>query len=456
MEEKKVGLAKSVLFTICSVIVLDSLAPAPAYFGVKSITMWVILTVIFFIPYGLLTAELGSTYPSDGGITYWSKLAFGEHVSVHVGWFYWISCAFWMPAVFITFAYWLSYSFFPAAPAPLMAIIAAAMCWLICGIGIRGVELSVTITSIASFAKMLILVIFGALGAVYIAKFGAASDFSWDSLKITSLGDMSSGVAVIAYNLMGFELIGSIGSKIKDPGKTVPKMTILAGSAISILYILGTFGILAALKEVDSMDGFYYALEELCRVFGPAQEPICGVLVVISCLTLISNMISWTLGSNEALIAANLDQRSSFLGHRHAKYGTADHLYIVMGLLSTVMIVLNFSFGSEDANAIFWDIASFSYVIFLLPYLVEFAAAIRMRYKDRDTVRVYSVPGGIAGMWICALLCLVCDGLAIYFLFADDISAGNMFAFWVKLIGTILCFISGEVLYRTKSREAAA
>ena len=455
MEEKKVGLTKSVLFTICSVIVLDSVAPAPAYFGVKSISMWVILTVIFFIPYGLLTAELGSSYPNDGGITYWSKLAFGDHVGVQVGWFYWLSCAFWMPAVFITFAYWMSYSFFPAAPAFLMAILAAAMCWVICLIGIRGIELSVTITSIASFAKMAILVVFGILGIVYIAKFGSASDFSWSSLKITSMGDMSSGVAVIAYNLLGFELIGSIGSKIKNPGKTVPKMTILAGAAISFLYIIGTFGILAALSEVDSMDGFYYALRELCRVFGSAQETMCGILVVIACLTLVSNMISWTLGSNEALIAANLDQRSKFLAHRHPKYGTTDHMYIVMGILSTAMIVLNFSFGSEDANAIFWDVASFSYVIFLMPYLVEFAAGIRMRYKDKETKRVYSVPGGLAGMWVCSLLCLICDGLAIYFLFADDITAGNWFAFWVKLAGTLLCFVSGEILYRSKKKTAA-
>ncbi|NLB10176.1 MAG: APC family permease [Clostridiaceae bacterium] len=449
MAEKKVSLVKTVLFTICSILVLDSLAPAPAYFGVQSITMWVILTIVFFIPYGLLTAELGSTYPNDGGITYWSKLAFGEHVGIQVGWFYWTSCAFWMPSVFITFSYWLSYKFFPNAPAAVMALLAAAMCWLICWIGIKGIELSVTITAIASLAKMAILIIFGILGFVYIAKYGSASDFSWQSLKITSLSDMSSGIAVIAYNLLGFELIGSIGSKIKNPNKTIPKMTLLAGTVITLLYLFGTFGILAALSQVDALDGFYFALEELCRVFGGGQDAVLGVLVIISCLTLVSNMIAWTLGSNEALIAADLDKRSAFLAHRSKKHGTADNLYIVMGILSTIMIVLNFAFGSDDANAIFWDIASFSYVVFLIPYLVEFSAAIRLRYKDKETVRVYSVPGGTAGMWVCGILCLICVGASIYFLFADDIAAGNMFAFWVKLIGTILCFLSGEILYRS-------
>ena len=144
--EKKVSFVKCVLFTICSVLVLDSLAAAPARFGTPSLTMWVVMAVLFFIPYGLLSAELGSTYPDDGGITSWVTRAFGEHLGVQTGWFYWINVAFWMPAVFVTFAWWLSYSFFPAAPPLVMAGIAVAMCWVIVGIGIRGVELSVTVT----------------------------------------------------------------------------------------------------------------------------------------------------------------------------------------------------------------------------------------------------------------------------------------------------------------------
>ena len=451
--EKKVSLVKCVLFTICSVLVLDSLAPAPAYFGARAITMWIVLAVVFFMPYGLLSAELGSTYPDDGGITAWVTRAFGEHLGVHTGWFYWINVAFWMPAVFVTFAWWLSYSFFPAAPPLVMALIAIAMCWLVVAVGIRGVELSVTVTAIASYAKMAILLIFGLLGAVYMARNGAAHSFRPEDLAIRSFGDLSSGIAVIVYNLLGFELIGSIGSKIENPGKTVPKMTILAGVAITVLYLLGTFGMLVALRDIDEMDGFYYALAALCSVFGPAQKPVLDVLVVISCLTLVSNMLSWTLGANESLIAADLDRRSPFLGAR-SKYGTAKNLYLLMGILSTVLLALNFAFGSADANALFWDVLSFSFVIFMVPYLFMFSAAVRLRYSDPDTPRVYSVPGGKTGVWICAILCLACVATGIFFLFYDDAAAGNWFALGVKIVGTLLCILTGEWLYRAKPAAA--
>ncbi len=454
MEEKKVSLVKCVLFTICSVLVLDSIAPAAARFGTQAITMWLLLAVIFFVPYGLLSAELGSSYPDDGGITSWVTRAFGEHLGVQTGWFYWINVAFWMPAVFVTFAWWLSYSFFPSAPPAVMAVIAVAMCWVIVAIGIRGVELSVTVAAIASYAKMAILLLFGLLGAAYLILHGAARPFRPQDFAITSLGSFSSGIAVIVYNLLGFELIGSIGSKIENPGKTVPKMTILAGAAITILYLLGTFGMLVSLREIDEMDGFYFALRELCSIFGPAQTVVTDVLVVISCLTLVSNMLSWTLGANESLIAADLDRRSRFLGRRSKKYGTAAGLYVLMGILSTVLLILNFTLGSGEANAVFWDVLSFSFVIFMVPYLFMFSAAVKLRYSDPDTRRIYRVPGGMAGMWICAILCLACVLIGVFFLFYENIAAGNWFAFWVKVVGTALCVLTGEWLYRAKPEAA--
>lgn len=136
MEEKKVSLWKSTLFTICSIMVLDTFV-APAIIGVSSITIWIVTAIIFFFPYGLLSSELGSCYPDDGGITSWVGRAYGEFTSVMVGWYYWVNVAFWMPAVFVAFAYWFSYAFAPTASSWVMAGIATLMCWLIVWIGDR-------------------------------------------------------------------------------------------------------------------------------------------------------------------------------------------------------------------------------------------------------------------------------------------------------------------------------
>ena len=46
---KKVKLLSTVLFTICSILVLDTFV-APAIIGVSAITLWLITAIIFFIP----------------------------------------------------------------------------------------------------------------------------------------------------------------------------------------------------------------------------------------------------------------------------------------------------------------------------------------------------------------------------------------------------------------------
>lgn len=449
MVEKKVSLWKSVLFTICSILVLDTLV-APAIIGVSSITIWIITAVVFFIPYGLISAELGAAYPDDGGIYSWVHRAFGEGPAVITGWYYWVNVAFWMPAVFIAFASWISSIFFPDASPWILCGIAVFMCWVIVYIGIRGVDLSVTVTNIAAVCKVAVLLIFGTLGIVYAAKNGLANDFSLKSF-VPSFGNTTQYIAAIVYNLLGFELIGSIGSKIENPGKTIPKMTIVAGVIITALYVFGNFGILAAIPagEIDSADGFFVALQELCSAFGPASNAVFVVIIVVSALTLVSNMVSWSMGANEVLAASELDKRSRLLGARSEKYGTPSGLYIIMGIISTALLILNFSL-SGDANDVFWTILSFSFVIFMLPYLVMFPAAVKLRKADPETERIYKVPGGLTGLTACAVICEICIALCIFFLFKD---AGGGFPLWTLIIGTIITTVLGFMLLKAERKS---
>ena len=137
----KVSLAGSVLFTVCSILVLDSLA-APAMIGVSSISLWIFSAVFFFVPYGLVSAELGSSFPEDGGIAGWVGRAFGEFPAVLVGWMYWLSVVFWMPSVCTAFTGWLSVAVLPGVPHWTLGIVSVCVCWGIVMLTIRGIDLS--------------------------------------------------------------------------------------------------------------------------------------------------------------------------------------------------------------------------------------------------------------------------------------------------------------------------
>ena len=58
---KQFRLFDAVLAAVCVVLVVESAAPAAAI-GNSQFFWWALLLVGFFLPYGLISAELGTTY----------------------------------------------------------------------------------------------------------------------------------------------------------------------------------------------------------------------------------------------------------------------------------------------------------------------------------------------------------------------------------------------------------
>ncbi len=99
---KKLKLFDIVLMAVCVVLVLDTIAPS-ASIGVSSLFWWIFLLFTFSYPYGLVTAELGTTYTDEGGIYDWIKRAYGKKWGARVAWYYWINYAFWVGSIGILF-----------------------------------------------------------------------------------------------------------------------------------------------------------------------------------------------------------------------------------------------------------------------------------------------------------------------------------------------------------------
>lgn len=454
-KEKKVNFLEMTLFTVCGILVIDTFV-APSMLGVSGITIWLITALFYFLPYGLINAELGSAYPEDGGIFSWVKRAFGEFWATIVGWFYWFNVALWMPAVYVAFVTWFSYAFYPEMPKIALALTAIGLSWLTAYIGVRGVELSVKFTNLGAVIKVGILLMFGIMGAVYGVKFGFRNTFELSSF-IPSFDNALLYAPAIVYNFCGFELISSIASKIENPGKNIPKMTVMAGVLIAGLYIVGTFGILAALpvESIDPVNGFILAAEELTTIFGSFGPIVFKILVLAGCFSLVTNMISWTMGGTEVLSAADLESKApGLLGHKHPKYNTPDYSYYILASVSTVMLTINYSL-SDNAAEIFWTILAFSFVLFLIPYLFLFPAALKLRKMDKKLKRPYTIPGGDLGIKIAAISGEAFVILAIVLLFLPDDSYNLMVYYPTLIIGTILSTLAGIAVYRGGQKRSA-
>ena len=110
--KRSLGVTDMTLFTVSAILLLDTLS-ASASIGVSSITWWVILSVFFFVPYGLISAELGTTYPEQGGIYAWVRDAFGARWGTRVTWLYWLNNVLWHASLYVLFAGIFAQMFFP-------------------------------------------------------------------------------------------------------------------------------------------------------------------------------------------------------------------------------------------------------------------------------------------------------------------------------------------------------
>src|SRR4051812_50154182 len=93
--KKHFGRFDMLFFLLCTLVGLDTLG-AVANNGAQGFTWLIFLAAVFFIPYALLTAELGSTFTEEGGSYIWVKLAFGRFVAAVQSVLYWLSNPIWL------------------------------------------------------------------------------------------------------------------------------------------------------------------------------------------------------------------------------------------------------------------------------------------------------------------------------------------------------------------------
>ncbi len=75
--KKKFRLFDAVLMSVVVIMTVESVAPAAAI-GPSQFFWWIFLLIFFFLPYGLVSSELGTAYAGEGGIYDWVKQAFGD------------------------------------------------------------------------------------------------------------------------------------------------------------------------------------------------------------------------------------------------------------------------------------------------------------------------------------------------------------------------------------------
>ncbi len=433
------------LFTVCAILVMDTLAPSAAI-GPSSISWWLITLVLFFIPYGLITAELGTAYPEQGGLYIWIKKAFGEKWAARTTWLYWINVALWMPAVYVLFAGMFSQLFAPDLGLWGQILIGVIMTWVTVWIGIKTLETSMWVPNIGAIFKALIMVVIGIAAFIYAGKNGLANDLSFGNILPTWDAGLFF-LPVIVYNFMGFELMSGAGDEMKNPGKDIPRAIIISGILITVFYLLGTIGMLMALP-VDDLGLVEGIIDTLRLLIG--DSGLGGFVVTLlgigALYSFLANMVTWTTGANKtAAEAADEGELPAIFGKLHPVNKSPVSAFVLTGIISTFVIVI-YGFMAGSNEDLFWTLFAFSSMVFLLPYLALFPAFLKLRKIDPDCERPYRVPGGDGLAWVMVVLCMLFIIQAIvFFIWVPGEPIDWAYAAPV-LIGVVITLVVGEIL----------
>jgi glutamate:GABA antiporter len=406
--ERVLGRADLVLFTVCAILTIDTLASSAAM-GAAWFSWWLITMTVFFIPYGLITAELGSAWPGEGGVYVWVREAFGPWWGSQAAWWYWINNATWVPSVYLIFAGTFSQIFLKTHSPWQDAGIAIALTWVTVAIGIVRLEVSKWVPNLGAVVKSLIFFILGILGlsALFHGK-KPANDFS-PSAFVPKWNDTLAYLPALLYSTFGFELMSSAGEEMRDPRRDVPRVILWSGALIAILYSFAIGGILFAVPigKLSIVTGTWDALAVLGKEWGRAGDVVVYVLGIGFLYACVANVVTWSLGSNRvAAVAAEEGVLPPALGRLHPRFKTPHVAFVVMGLVSTVLLAGGAALSKSQSN-IFWMTFRFSALFLLLSYLLVFPAFVVLRKRRPDQPRPYRVPGGkgaaaLAG-WVCTL-----------------------------------------------------
>jgi amino acid transporter len=423
--QKHFGRIEIFFFLLCTLVGIDTIGAVAAN-GPEGFTWLIVMGLVFFLPYGLLTAELGAAFPEEGGPYVWTKLAFGRFGAAINAVIYWLSNPIWLGGTLAILAVAAFSEFIYPLHGIWKYLFAIAFIW----IGILAAVLSFAIgkwiPTIGAWVRIVVFGFFTVSVIVYAIKNGV-SGFGFGDFKPSYIGFVAL-VPLIFFNYVGFELPSTAGEEMKDPQKDVPFAVIRAALGTILLYGAPILAILLVLPKngVTSLGGFLDAIKQVFTVYGgtvaseghPAELTGLGaVLGTVACicfiLALLSSGTTWIMGADRAQAAAGFDGAAprSF-GHLSGKYGTPIVVNIWSGAISTVIMFLAYQLTGGNTGKYFVAVLGLAISTTTISYLLIFPTLYKLRKSHPDVERPYRVPGGDTGALIISIVTTAFAALA--------------------------------------------
>lgn len=442
-DKKKLSFFTVISTVICVVFVCEAAAPAAAI-GNQQFFWWGFLILTFLLPYGLVVAELGTTYDGEGGIYDWVRDGLGDKWGARISYYYWVNYPLWIASLATMFPDILGMVFGVNFSLPVALVIELAFVWIVYLMGRSKAADSEWVLNGGAIIKVAVAVIVGALGIWYAMENGFANDMSAHTFlpevtNVNALGYLS----IIIFNFMGFEVICTMTDDMADPKKDIPKAIITGGLAIAVIYLFAGFGIGAAIPAdaIDPDYGMIYALQTMV-----GDSWIFKVVCIAFLITLFANMAAWSFGVNSvARYAAEHGNMPKVFASMISKDDMPNGANLVNAVVASLVLFLQLVPNEAISEGIFWMLFGTSVVFLLITYIPMFPAFLALRKNDANRERVFEFP--FKGALMKVALAVPCIELVLTVIATIvPLSADEMGDKIPMLIITAILLVIGEVV----------
>ena len=461
--QKTKSIAKLSVFTIAimnvtAVVSLRGL-PAEAEYGLSSAFYYLFAAIVFLIPTALVAAELAAMFSDkEGGVFRWVGEAFGKRFGFLAIWLQWFQNTIWYPTV-LTFGA-VSLAFIGINPTHDMAladnriytlIVVLAIYWIATFISMRGMDWVGKISKIGGLVGTIIpACILIILGIYYVATGGPiqmdlSGNFWPDLAKLDNL--------VLATSIFlfyaGMEMTGVHVKEMDNPSKSYPRAVFIGALLTVIIFVLGTYalGFVIPKDNINLTQSLLIGFDNYFKyIHASWLSPVIAVALAFGVL---AGVLAWVSGPSKGLLVVGKAGYLPPFFQKTNKLGVQSNILIIQGIIVTILSLLFVVMPSVQS---FYQILSqMTVLLYLIMYLLMFAAAIYLRYIMKDAPRSFRIgKKGNGLMWLIAGLGFFGSFIAfvLSFIPPGQIATGNKTVwFSVMIIGCIVFVAIPFIIY---------
>ena len=453
----KLSVATLAIMNITAVVSLRGL-PAEAIYGLSSAFYYLFAAIVFLIPTAMVAAELAGMFSDkQGGVFRWVGEAFGPRTGFLAIWLQWIESTIWYPTVLTFGAVSIAYiGLNDASDAALASnkvftlVTVLAIYWIATFIAMKGLSWVGKISKwgglIGTIIPAGLLIVFGIL---YLAT-GGHNYMDMNQSFIPDLSKLNNIVLASSIFLFyaGMEMMGVHVMDVDNPSKNYSKAIIIGSLVTVAIFVLGTFalGFVIPSKDINLTQSLLIGFDNYFRYFHMSWAgPIMAIALMFGVL---AGVLTWVAGPSKGIFMVGKAGYLPPFFQKTNKDGVQRNILLIQGGIVTLLSLLFVVMPSVQS---FYQILSqLTILLYLIMYMLMFAAAIVLRYKMKDAERPFRLGKGNGLMWFLGALGFGGSLLAfvLSFIPPSQINTGNNTIWYsVLIIGCIIMVVIPFIIY---------